>query len=101
MPIPKDEDRCSATVWSNYHDNRCSRKAVVQRDGKGYCRQHDPDAVTARCAASKERYRAQQEAKAEAREYAALHHPAVEAMCAEYQARIDALTAELAKRGAT
>ena len=32
--------------WNSRH--QCPRKATVQRDGKGYCRQHDPEAVKAR-----------------------------------------------------
>jgi hypothetical protein len=35
-------------VFSGWRDHGCSRKAAVERDGKGYCRQHDPEAVKAR-----------------------------------------------------
>lgn len=41
--------RCTATVMGpRVHSWRCTRNAVVERDGKGYCRQHDPEAVKAK-----------------------------------------------------
>ena len=27
----------------NWHQHQCSRKAVVERDGKAYCKIHDPE----------------------------------------------------------
>ena len=43
-PLPY-EVRCQETVrdlgrWPSYH--RCERKGVVEREGKLYCKQHDP-----------------------------------------------------------
>jgi hypothetical protein len=37
-------ERCSKQVWRDgaYTVDSCSRKAVVVRDDKGYCKQHDP-----------------------------------------------------------
>ena len=42
------EVRCQANVrdlgrWPSYH--RCERKGVVEREGKLYCKQHDPVTV--------------------------------------------------------
>lgn len=44
------DEGCSARVVSPgaFHDCACSRKAIVQRDGSGYCRQHDPERVNER-----------------------------------------------------
>jgi hypothetical protein len=39
---------CSETVSRDYYSGGCSRKGVVKREGKLYCKQHDPVAVEAR-----------------------------------------------------
>ena len=37
-------NQCSQTVWrDDWHKTRCSRKATVEREGKLYCTQHDPE----------------------------------------------------------
>lgn len=41
---------CSGKIWGAYRDvsgrvYRCSRPATVERDGKWYCWQHDPERV--------------------------------------------------------
>lgn len=40
------DTRCSATVYSGswLHASQCSRQGSVTRDGKLFCRQHDPQA---------------------------------------------------------
>lgn len=43
----KDKIQCSKKVypndrWGSFHGHQCRLKAVVQRDGKSYCRIHDP-----------------------------------------------------------
>lgn len=44
-----DKRACSATVFGpRVHSWQCSRTATVERDGKWYCRQHDPEAKKAR-----------------------------------------------------
>lgn len=46
-------DRCCASVynpngsWGN-RSRQCTRRATVERDGKGYCKQHDPEAIKAK-----------------------------------------------------
>jgi hypothetical protein len=43
--------RCEASVASNgfgYRPLQCSREGSVERDGKWYCKQHDPEAVAER-----------------------------------------------------
>ena len=42
--------RCCAEVWPSggYHPGSCERTASVTRDGRHYCKQHDPVAVKAR-----------------------------------------------------
>lgn len=44
--------------WRSTYKN-CSRAAVVERHGKPYCRQHDPDAAAARRQATLDRYDAE------------------------------------------
>ena len=43
---------CAATVWQSYGMKgrlaTCSRSASIVRDGKHYCKQHDPEAVEAK-----------------------------------------------------
>jgi len=45
-----EKHRCCAEVWpkGGYHPGRCERMASVERDGRHYCKQHDPVAVKAR-----------------------------------------------------
>ena len=40
--------QCAANVWRRGWPRPCSVKSTVERDGKTYCRYHDPDAVDAR-----------------------------------------------------
>jgi len=35
-------ERCSKVLLSGYIEHQCYRKAVVCRNGKWYCKQHDP-----------------------------------------------------------
>lgn len=42
--------QCSKWIYREAHDggsSNCTRRGVIQRDGKWYCRQHDPVAVKA------------------------------------------------------
>ncbi len=57
--------RCSDSVLQNYRTSPCSRKGTVERDGKWYCRQHDPVAKKARDDASYAKYKAESEKRAE------------------------------------
>lgn len=58
-----DAGYCSATIFGErVHSWSCPRKAVVQRDGKGWCKQHDPLAVKARRDKSHAAYVAEQRA---------------------------------------
>jgi len=34
--------------WGAFHQYQCHRTATIQRDGKWYCKQHDPETVKAR-----------------------------------------------------
>ena len=48
--------KCSATVWRSRGSGwgstvPCSRNGSVIRDGKHYCKQHDPEAIAAKTAA--------------------------------------------------
>lgn len=61
------ETMCSETVWKrdgNWGRNvPCARKGVVERDGKHYCRQHDPEAIKARREATSAKWNAEWDAK--------------------------------------
>lgn len=48
------DTRCSAHVHNDFGVSfrQCIRRAVVTRNGKGYCRQHDPHAAAERRAAA-------------------------------------------------
>ena len=65
-----EKHQCCATVFprgvwvaSGY---ACSRKGVIERDGKWYCRQHDPVSKAERDKASMEKWRREQGARSEA-----------------------------------
>lgn len=46
--MEKMKKRCQATFMDGYHSRQCSRSACIEREGKVYCKQHDPVAVKAR-----------------------------------------------------
>jgi len=37
--------RCDTRIHSGFLSHQCPRNGVIERDGKFYCRQHDPVAV--------------------------------------------------------
>ena len=60
---PSAAHRCSVTVFDNRCGMwQCARNASVERDGKSYCWQHDPERVAAEKAKSKKRWDAEFEA---------------------------------------
>jgi hypothetical protein len=63
---PIDAQRCRAETYNNISRNfsQCARKSAIERDGIGYCRQHDPEAEKARASARTERERAAASASA-------------------------------------
>ena len=36
---------CSKTIWRRFTSHPCTRTATVERKGKPYCTQHDPERV--------------------------------------------------------
>ena len=40
--------RCDTHIYSGFRSHRCTRNGVVERDGKFYCKKHDPVAVRQR-----------------------------------------------------
>ncbi len=50
--------QCREFVWprGSFHKTKCSRKGVVERDGKLYCKQHDPLAIAAKRQAENEKF---------------------------------------------
>jgi hypothetical protein len=63
-----DLGRCVETVYdeSGWHKHNCLRNAVVERNGKRYCKRHDPEEVRSR-RAKREAKRAEQAARDEER----------------------------------
>ena len=55
--------KCSERVWHRHAwgDGPCSRNGVVERNGRWYCKQHDPEVKKARDAERKARWDAEQE----------------------------------------
>ncbi len=66
----------------------CARRGTIEREGKRYCYQHDPEAVKARQKASAKRYEQECRDRVEAQEGNALRHPAVRARIKELEAEI-------------
>lgn len=51
--MAKHEHQCCARVygagqWGAFHPHQCPRSGTIERAGKWYCKQHDPEAVKAR-----------------------------------------------------
>jgi hypothetical protein len=62
--LKPDRITCSATVFGpRVHSWGCIRTGVVEREGKWYCRQHDPRAVKARRDKAEAEYRAERAAE--------------------------------------
>ena len=65
-PPPPDAERCIATVSADWRDggaHRCTRRGVIARDGKLYCRQHDPVAIERKILATNAANRARWDAR--------------------------------------
>jgi uncharacterized Zn finger protein (UPF0148 family) len=57
-----DKPRCSEDVWDGgFRPHRCRNSGSVERDGKWYCKVHDPIARKERQERRDEEYRAEQE----------------------------------------
>ena len=55
------KERCSETVYDSTgfgHFYQCSRSAVVERDGKPYCKIHDPEYIKRKDAERQAKYEA-------------------------------------------
>lgn len=80
----KMQPACSAKVWDGWRRTPCARAGKVERDGKWFCRQHDPVAIAARRAKSDAIYRARMAAadaaRAEAKRKDDLANACVEAI---------------------
>lgn len=63
-----DKIRCQATSnpkdrWDSFHPQQCQKNAVVERNGKWYCKIHDPEYIKQKQNASMQKW--QEEWKAE------------------------------------
>lgn len=60
--------KCSAKFWPRgaWHARSCNNDAKVIRDGKHYCRSHDPEAIKKRIAKRDAKYQEGQAKRAEA-----------------------------------
>lgn len=63
----KEKHDCAKRVYSgarhDFSGHMCTRKATVERNGKWWCKQHDPEAESARMAAREAKWKAEDEAK--------------------------------------
>lgn len=59
--------RCAKMVYSSgmFHGTMCSRAGTIERDGKLWCKQHDPERVAARRAAQAAKWDAEHQAQRE------------------------------------
>lgn len=58
------EPSCSASVSTDgYGSHDCYRRGVIERDGKHYCKQHDPVAVDAKRKAEEQKWEADRRAR--------------------------------------
>lgn len=57
-------ERCTSNVWSDWsrRDARCTRRGTVERDGRLYCGQHDPEAAKAKRLARDSRWKLERKA---------------------------------------
>ena len=55
------EERCQARVsgtgsWGAFHQHQCEKRAVVTREGKRYCKIHDPEYIKQKDDTSRKQY---------------------------------------------
>ncbi|HUW30014.1 MAG TPA: hypothetical protein VM223_00220 [Planctomycetota bacterium] len=55
--------QCCRTRYRDWRQQRCRYRGVIQRDGKWYCRIHDPEAVARRVDKSERQFTEKTEAK--------------------------------------
>ena len=63
-----NENQCCVKVspndrWGAFHSYQCSKKAVVNREGKFYCKIHDPEYIKAKSQKRTVEYTKEQDAK--------------------------------------
>lgn len=60
-----DEEKCRASVYSggSFHWHQCDRKATVQEDGYGWCKQHAPSSKRKRLEKRNAKWKAEDEAR--------------------------------------
>jgi hypothetical protein len=51
---------CARVRINDWHSGNCGKDATVERDGKWYCRRHDPEVIKAKRAKSEAKYEARQ-----------------------------------------
>ncbi len=72
--MSEEKHKCAERVSTGirFHMAPCSRRGVVNEDGKWWCKQHAPSAVEARIQASMERFEAEMLARQKDRDAAEL-----------------------------
>ncbi len=88
IPRSLDPNRCCELVcpreaWGAFHSHQCQKKAVVERNGKWYCAQHDPEAIRVRDEAKRVQWEAESQRRSDAdtkeRRIHAAHEPLIRA----------------------
>ena len=64
-----DAPKCCKLIYGTgtFNSPSCSRSGVIQRNGKLWCKQHDPEKVAARRAAQSAKWEAEHEAQNQVR----------------------------------
>jgi hypothetical protein len=57
--ITAKEDRCCGTTFDGWRNHPCSAKGKIERDGKKYCKRHDPVNVLEKMKKRQEKYDAE------------------------------------------
>jgi hypothetical protein len=89
-------EQCSEKVypndrWGAFHPHQCSRKGSIKRDGKFYCKTHDPVAIKQKRAAQDAKWKkefAESEKIDAVKRAAPMMLEALEAVKAEYESHL-------------
>lgn len=77
---PVDMEKCRKSMYGiGYGRSQCARKAVVEEEGYGWCKQHAPSAVKAQQDAKSAKYAAQRKRSDYLTKQARLEHDVVTA----------------------
>ena len=53
----KEKKQCSKKIWDVWSDHPCNINAIIERDGKLYCKIHDPEYIKEKDRKAEEKYK--------------------------------------------